>query len=120
MPVMHEQKYQELSQAVEHMRQRQELLVTMMERNKILQREAPEEFHKHIFKKLEEKRNYWKSTFAKAVLADAEKEWQEGIQGNWQKESPSKEELELVKRSSDLSLSVLSMRRAYYAGRSGN
>ena len=45
---------------------------------------------------------------------------QEGSQGIWNKELPSKEELELVKRSSDLSFNALSMRRVYHAGRSGN
>ena len=44
-----------------------------------------------------------KRAWAKAVLTDAEKERQEGIQGNWQKESPFKQDLELVKRRSDLS-----------------
>ena len=44
-----------------------------------------------------------KRAWAKAVLSDADKERQEGIQGNWQKDSPFKQELELVKRSSDLS-----------------
>ena len=42
-----------------------------------------------------------KGVWAKAVLSDAEKERQEGIQGNWQKESPFKQEQELVKRGSD-------------------
>ena len=54
------------------------------------------------------------------VLSDAEKERQEGAQGNWQKESPSKQELELVKRSSYLSINGSLMRRAYHAGSSGN
>ena len=35
--------------------------------------------------------------WAQAVLADAEKERQEGIQGNWQLEVPFKEELETGK-----------------------
>ena len=42
------------------------------------------------------------------------------MQGNWQKESPLTEELELVKRSNDLSFGALFMRSPYYAGRSGN
>ena len=58
--------------------------------------------------------------WTKEVLADAEKEMQEGIQGTWQKESPHKEELELVKRSNDLSVNAYLLRRAYYAGRPGN
>ena len=41
------------------MSERQELLAAQMERLKILQRDAPEEFHKHMFleiKELEEQR----------------------------------------------------------------
>ena len=44
-----------------------------------------------------------KRTWAKAVLADAEKEKQEGIQGKWQMESLFKEVRELFKKSCDLS-----------------
>ena len=58
MHVIHEHKCQELCQAVEHMSARQELLGAVMEGNKILQREAPEEFHKQVvqeIKKLEER-----------------------------------------------------------------
>ena len=55
-----------------------------------------------------------------AVLADAEKEKLEGLRDNWQLESPLKEELELVNRSSDMSKSANLMRRAHFAGRSGN
>ena len=61
-----------------------------------------------------------KRAWTEKVLADAEKQKQEGIQGNWQMESPFKEELELVKRSSDLSCNAYLMRRAYHAGKSGN
>ena len=57
-----------------------------------------------------------KRVLAKAVLSDAERERQEGKQGNWQKDSPFKQELEPVKRSSDLSFNGLLMRRAYCAG----
>ena len=39
-------------------------------------------------------------------------------EGVWQQESPYKEELELVRHSSDLHFEVLLMRRAYYAGKS--
>ena len=53
-------------------------------------------------------------------MSDAEKDRQAGSQGDWQKETPYKEELELVRRSSGLSFSGLLMRRAYYAGRSGD
>ena len=38
---------------------------------------------------------------AKKFLEDAEKERHEGIQGEWQQESPSKEVLEQVRRSPD-------------------
>ena len=51
-----------------------------------------------------------KRAWAKAIQADAEKERREGQQGNWQKETPFKDELEVVKRSSDLSFYALSMR----------
>ena len=43
-----------------------------------------------------------------------------GEQGSWQKVSLFKKELELVKRGSDFSSHGLFMRRACYAGRSGN
>ena len=55
-----------------------------------------------------------KGKWTKEVLADAEKE---GLHGNWQMESPSKGELELVKRCSDLSVSAKLMRPASYEGR---
>ena len=42
------------------------------------------------------------------------KEKQAGVQGNWQKESVFKQELEIAKR--DLSFNGLLMRRAYHAG----
>ena len=34
-------------------------------------------------------------------MKDAEKEKQEGIQGQWQRESPAKEHLEQIKSSAD-------------------
>ena len=40
--------------------------------------------------------------WARSVLVDVEKEWQEGIEGDWQQELPYKEELKLVRHSSDL------------------
>ena len=52
------------------------------------------------------------------MLSDAQKERQVGTQGDWQEETPYKEELTLVTRSSDLSFSGLLMRRAYNAGKS--
>ena len=54
-----------------------------------------------------------KATWAKAVLADAEKQKQEGIQGKWQFESPFKEVLEQIKKSIDMSCNAHLMRRAY-------
>ena len=59
-----------------------------------------------------------KKSSARSVLVDAEKEREEGIGHDWQQESPYKEELELVKHSSDLRFEGLLMRRAYFAGRS--
>ena len=56
--VIHEEKCHVLCQTVEHMSERQDLLVAMLERKKIMSREAPEEFQKQIFqeiKKLEER-----------------------------------------------------------------
>ena len=60
-----------------------------------------------------------KNAWARSVLLDAEKERQEGRDGHWQQESPYNEEPNLVKHSRDLRFEGLSMRRAYYAGRSG-
>ena len=54
-----------------------------------------------------------KRTWAKAVLADAEKQKQEGIHGKWQMESPSREVVEQVMENSDL------ICNAYYAAKSG-
>ena len=50
--VIQEKKCQDLCQAVEQMSERQELLVAMMERKKIMQREAPEEFQKQILQEI--------------------------------------------------------------------
>ena len=58
--------------------------------------------------------------WTKAVLVDAEKERQAGLQGKGQLEPPFKEVLEQIKRSSDMSCDAYSMRRAYYAGKSGD
>ena len=49
-----------------------------------------------------------------------EKKGREGIQGNWQNESPFEHGLELVKRGSDLSVGGLLMRQAYNSSASGN
>ena len=61
-----------------------------------------------------------KKALARSVLVDAEKERQGGIEGDWQQESPHKEERELIRHSSHLRFGVLSMRRIYCAGRSGD
>ena len=52
---------------------------------------------------------------AKNFLRDAEKEKQEGIQGQWQQESPAKEFLEQVKSSADTDCKPKMMRCGYYA-----
>ena len=56
----------------------------------------------------------------KKVLADAAKEKQEGIQGQWQQESPFKEVLEQVKGYPDTDCSAHIMGRAFHAVKSGN
>ena len=61
-----------------------------------------------------------KRAWPKKVLADAGEEKQEGIQGQWQQESPLKEVLEQVKGNSDTDCNAQMMRRAYNAGKSGN
>ena len=55
-----------------------------------------------------------------SVLSDAEKERQEGSQGDWQQEMPYKEQLELVGHRSDLSFGGSLVRRAYNAGKLGD
>ena len=52
-----------------------------------------------------------KTAWAKPVLSDANKDMQEGMQGNWQKRSPFKEELELVRRGGDLSFDASNILR---------
>ena len=52
---------------------------------------------------------------ARSVLVDAEKKGKKG-----EKESASKDELELVKHSRDVRLGGLLMHRAYFAGKSGD
>ena len=61
-----------------------------------------------------------KRAWAKAVLADAEKEKQQGIQVKWQLDTPFKEVLEQIKKSSDMSCNAYLMRRACCAGKSGD
>ena len=58
--------------------------------------------------------------WGRAVSADAEKEKQEGIQGQWQLESPFKEVMEQIEKHSDMSCNAYIMRRAYYAGEAGS
>ena len=58
--------------------------------------------------------------WARKVLADANLEKQEGIQGRWQQESPFKEVREQVKRNSGTDCAAQIMRRAYNAKKSGN
>ena len=54
----------------------------------------------------------FKKAWARSVVVDVE-------QGKTGEESPNKD-LELLKHSSDLRFEGLSVRRAYYAGRSGD
>ena len=61
-----------------------------------------------------------KRAWAKKILADAAKVVQEGIQGQWQQESPFKEVLEQVKGYSDTDCNAYMMCRAYKAARTGN
>ena len=61
-----------------------------------------------------------KKVWARSVLVEVEKERQDGIEGDWQQESPCQEALELFRHSSDLRFEGLLMRRAYYSGRSGD
>ena len=58
--------------------------------------------------------------WARSVLADVEKERQNGTDGEWPQETRYKEELELVRHSSDLRFEGILMRRAHYAGKSGD
>ena len=57
MLVIHEQKCQELCQAIEQLSERQEFLATVMERKKTLQKEALVEFNKQIFQEIKDLRN---------------------------------------------------------------
>ena len=54
MLLLHERKCQVLCQAIEHMGEKQEMLMAMMERKKIMQREAPEGFQKQTFQETKE------------------------------------------------------------------
>ena len=61
-----------------------------------------------------------KRAWEKKILADAAQEKQEGIQGQWQQESPFKEVLEQAKRNADTDCNAQIMCRAYNAKKSGN
>ena len=54
-------------------------------------------------------------TEAKRIRDDAAREKQEGIQGQWQQESPFREILEHARRDEDMGCSSESMRRNYLA-----
>ena len=55
------------------------------------------------------------SAGARKLPADAGREKQEGIQGQWQHESPFREVLQEVKRGADADCRPQMMRRCYYA-----
>ena len=55
----------------------------------------------------------------KKILADASGEKQEGIQGQWQQESPSREVLEQVKGNADADCGPQMMRRGDLAMKNG-
>ena len=61
-----------------------------------------------------------KKALARSVLVNVGTERQDETEGRWQQDSPYREELEVVRHSSDLRLEGLLMRRAHYAGRSGD
>ena len=56
---------------------------------------------------------------AKKFLKDAEKEKQEGIQGQWQRESPAKECLEQVKCRADTDCTPKMMKYGYFELKGG-
>ena len=53
-------------------------------------------------------------------MADVDKERQNGTDGEWQQETHKKDQLELVMQRSDLRFEGRLMRRADYAGKSGD
>ena len=57
---------------------------------------------------------------ARKIFADAAQDKQEGIQGQWQHESPLKKVLEQIKRSADTDCNAQMMCRAYDANKLGN
>ena len=52
-------------------------------------------------------------TEAKKILEDAAREKEEGIQGQWQQESPFREVLEQVRKSADADCGPQRMRQGY-------
>ena len=54
---------------------------------------------------------------ASKILADASRERQEGMQGQWQQESPSREVLEQVIGNADMGCGSHMMRQGYFAMR---
>ena len=52
-------------------------------------------------------------------MADADEEKPDGTDGDWQQETPYKEELELVRHSRDLRFEGILLRSACEAGKSG-
>ena len=57
---------------------------------------------------------------AKKILEDASRERQEGIQGQWQQESPFREVLEQVRRNVDIGCDAQMMRKGCIALRDGS
>ena len=58
--------------------------------------------------------------WTRSGLAEADKERQNGTDGDWQQENPYKEELELVRRSSEFCFEGILMRRACEAVKPGD
>ena len=69
-------------------------------------------WHEQLERKMWE-RFTLKQAWARSVVAEVEKERQNGTGGDWQQETPNKEELELVRHSGDLRFERVLMRRAY-------
>ena len=67
MIIVIEQKSQALCQEIEQMGERQELLAAQVERMKILQRDAPEEFRKRTFLEIKELEEVGKTGERKGV-----------------------------------------------------
>ena len=62
----------------------------------------------------------FKRAWARSVLADAENVRQLGTDGRWQHEKPYKEELELLRHSTDLRFGGLLTRQAFNAVKSSD